>query len=182
MLIINQLVKILKTVYVVSMIDIRELSKIFCLPDNVIYKYLLQHSNRINYKILTEVDYKTHIQDNAFNEIKEAYQALSNLIIPLQNIIDLSVKTQPEYTKPVIYFLLSDNELRYIGQTVNLGQRLYDHKRNKEFNSIYIMPCYKVDLNRTEAINVNFHKPQLNAHYFDNKQIFKFVLKACCLQ
>jgi len=46
------------------------------------------------------------------------------------------------HTKGInVYFLVSGNNIIYIGQTINLRKRLVNHKFDKSFGRVYIINC-----------------------------------------
>ena len=44
---------------------------------------------------------------------------------------------------PVVYFLLADNNVIRIGESINLTMRLYDHKRTLDFDRVLYVPAPK---------------------------------------
>ena len=40
-----------------------------------------------------------------------------------------------------IYFLVSEQKIVYVGETINLRNRLTTHKRNKDFSTVYVIQC-----------------------------------------
>ena len=73
-------------------------------------------------------------------------------------------KTPNKFLKGVagIYFLTLDEELVYIGQTINVYKRLADHRRDKEFDNAYFLPITKTFLNSIETYFLNKYKPEYN--------------------
>lgn len=63
-----------------------------------------------------------------------------------------------------IYFLIENNIVVYVGQSINLAGRVLDHKYTTkiEFDKIGFIPCEVEDMNNMEAINIVKHKPKYN--------------------
>ena len=59
----------------------------------------------------------------------------------------------------MIYFLLNDDNLVYIGKTTRLKERIYEH-RLKDFNEYATATTSDDDLREYELIE--YHKPKLN--------------------
>jgi hypothetical protein len=64
-----------------------------------------------------------------------------------------------------VYFLLKDDEIVYIGQSISVLTRLGEHKRDitKEFNRVYVIECPVGSLSRFEAMYIDKFKPKHNA-------------------
>lgn len=52
---------------------------------------------------------------------------------------------------PCIYFLISDNEIVYVGQTQFLSGRLSRHGKDKTFDSYYVYECKAEEMNDLEC-------------------------------
>lgn len=69
-------------------------------------------------------------------------------------------KKDPEYK---IYFLISGEEIVYIGQTIDIEERLKSHFHGKkEFDSYYSLDCKKEEADLLEYIYINIFKPKYN--------------------
>ena len=60
-----------------------------------------------------------------------------------------------------IYFLCEGNDVVYVGQSVNAGSRSTSH-RDKQFNSILILPVPEEKLNEIESAFIGLLKPKYN--------------------
>lgn len=58
-----------------------------------------------------------------------------------------------------IYHLILDGAVVYVGQTSFLKKRLQNHIQFKEFNSISVKQCNRVDANEIEAIDILTYMP-----------------------
>lgn len=80
----------------------------------------------------------------------------------LQQIPNLR-KLTPSLVGSGIYFLCHNDRLQYVGQSVNILQRVSTHHISAhEFNVIYYIPWPKDDLNRIEAALIRTLQPPLN--------------------
>lgn len=61
-----------------------------------------------------------------------------------------------------IYFLSLENKVVYVGQSVNLMLRLFQHKHTKSFDRVFYLPVPESQLNRIEAEFIRLLKPPLN--------------------
>ena len=62
-----------------------------------------------------------------------------------------------------VYFLMLDDEVVYVGQSVDVLGRISRHKRDgKEFDSFSYILCEEGDLNRLEALYITVLMPWLN--------------------
>lgn len=67
-------------------------------------------------------------------------------------------------TPPCVYFLVKDDEVIYIGQSVNLPSRIEAHLETKIFDRVYYVPAARRDLSRVEGALIRFLKPKMNGH------------------
>lgn len=64
---------------------------------------------------------------------------------------------------PVVYFLIKDNEIVYIGKSINFRQRIAEHKTKKDFDRYTALQVSYDMLDMLEsAFILQFH-PKLNA-------------------
>lgn len=61
-----------------------------------------------------------------------------------------------------IYFLIKEDVIVYIGQSINLAARLLEHERTKDFDSYTFIPCDSAQLPDMEALYILKFKPSLN--------------------
>ena len=67
-----------------------------------------------------------------------------------------------ELMRSGIYFLCRDSALLYVGQSVNVAQRIVEHFRRYEFDAVFFLPWPADDLNRLEAALIRHLRPPLN--------------------
>jgi hypothetical protein len=61
-----------------------------------------------------------------------------------------------------IYFLCDKGEVVYVGQSVYVPDRVADHKREKEFDSVFFLPVPRGKLRQTEKEFIEKLQPRLN--------------------
>ena len=66
-----------------------------------------------------------------------------------------------------VYFLISNNKIVYVGQSVNVYARLGAHA-HKNFDSFTVLPCPKEHLNVLESLYIHIFDPPLNGHEKSN--------------
>ena len=71
-------------------------------------------------------------------------------------------KIEVEKEKPCVYFLIKNNEIVYVGQTVKLHNRLQQHKLDKDFDSYFFLECKKEELLALERKYIFEFLPVLN--------------------
>jgi hypothetical protein len=64
-----------------------------------------------------------------------------------------------------IYFLVSDGEVIYVGQSVNVSSRVNEHARTKDFEAAFFLPWPGDDLDRVESALIRALKPSLNGQH-----------------
>lgn len=103
---------------------------------------------------------------------KEATEVLSNIIpkrllaaareVPVQ-LDDLLASAAPAASFTGIYFLILNQEVVYVGQSVDVLGRISRHKREgKEFDSYSYVLCSPENLNTLEAQYITAFMPWLN--------------------
>lgn len=96
-----------------------------------------------------------------------------------------------------IYFLFSGEEIVYVGQGQVVEERIYDHRKNKEFDSYYIIEIKEGDLNDIEAYFIIKYQPKYNnsvpgnsrflmmqklkERYNSNAHVIKKAIKKHCI-
>lgn len=66
-----------------------------------------------------------------------------------------------------IYFLLSEGQIVYVGQSINSAVRVYEHVRKKviKFDSYFTLPCKRSDLTPLESRYIQKFRPKFNKTY-----------------
>ena len=88
----------------------------------------------------------------------------------MQNIHNL--KKYPNVPLIGIYFLWCYDDIVYIGQSIDILKRLYDHRKNKKFTSYSYIECDVKDLLSLEEKYIKTYNPILNkTHSISNNII-----------
>lgn len=61
-----------------------------------------------------------------------------------------------------IYFLMQDDAVVYVGQSVNVYARVATHAAGKAFNRVRFLPCAREDMNDWEGFLIRLLDPPLN--------------------
>jgi hypothetical protein len=96
------------------------------------------------------------------------------------HLLYLCKQLEPKYF--IVYQLLKDGEIVYIGKTSNIHKRLASHIKNKDFNNVLLFKCpdetyqsvleqtliekYRPPLNK--SLNLNLIDPSLTLPHFQN--------------
>lgn len=68
----------------------------------------------------------------------------------------------PKIQDCLIYFLVKKNEVVYVGQTKNNINRPLQHKNDKDFDDIYVLPCNEIELDYLEDKYIKKYNPFYN--------------------
>ena len=93
-----------------------------------------------------------------FNGNEPQREAVPSSIRRVQGLRDISSLL---FIGPGIYFLCKEQEVVYVGQSVNATARVHQHAK-KEFDSVFFLPWPEDDLSRIEAAFIRFLQPPLN--------------------
>ena len=64
--------------------------------------------------------------------------------------------------RPSIYALFKDEEIVYIGQSINAYSRIGSHNKDKDFDYFRLMPCLKHRMNHWEEMLIQRYQPRYN--------------------
>lgn len=98
------------------------------------------------------------------NHVREATPGVDYRKRP-QALRSLALKEYDDSSQTIgfVYFLCSEaNEVLYVGQTINLCNRIREHRKNKEFSRVYYIECDALSLDDTEAGLITKLDPPLN--------------------
>jgi hypothetical protein len=159
-----------------DIVDIKKIADLFNIPPGVARKLMLDHGNKINSKILAS--------DGGVNVYTtlEIYQLLRERKEEIESMVVLEDDMTPSDTIPfkcdqVVYFLFNDNELAYIGQSMNITGRISQHLTNKSFNLVFCKSVDKTIVDTFEMANIVYHNPPLNCHKWNEEEMFQKALK-----
>jgi hypothetical protein len=83
-------------------------------------------------------------------------KTLSQFLIPLR------VSGLRAAVYPGVYFLVKDNEVVYVGQSVSVAKRIGAHFENKDFDHAFCMRVPRSDMNYVEGQFIRALKPKYN--------------------
>lgn len=87
----------------------------------------------------------------------------------LTSIVEHSTKIGRAIDCGKVYFLLLDNVVVYVGQTIStLESRLHWHRKDKEFDAYYVIQCPIKHLKIVESYYIHRLQPVFNARYKNN--------------
>lgn len=78
------------------------------------------------------------------------------------NETNTEVITLTHMPQAMIYFLLDNAEVVYVGQTTNGVGRPFQHANDKTFDSVKIIPCPKEKLDEMESVYITKYTPKYN--------------------
>ena len=91
---------------------------------------------------------------------KRTLEALQQVPHPKSSILDAAI---PLPTNIGVYFLIRDGDVVYVGQSVNVLDRISKHRREgKVFDSFAFMECQASHLDRYEQMYIEAFVPELN--------------------
>lgn len=74
-----------------------------------------------------------------------------------------------DLARPSVYILYRDEEVVYVGQSINPYQRMAQHLRDKEFTHIRILICRKCRMNFWEQKLIQAYNPMYNVTHNKKK-------------
>ena len=68
-----------------------------------------------------------------------------------------------------IYLLKKNEEIVYVGQSIDIDLRIKTHKKEaiKEFDSIHIIKCSRENLDSAEAFYIHYYMPKYNKKLYE---------------
>jgi hypothetical protein len=70
-----------------------------------------------------------------------------------------------------IYFLIKDQSVVYVGQSINITQRVAEHTKTKDFDTFTYVQCKRENLNQIEAMYITRLKPKYNYNSLGRLQL-----------
>lgn len=168
-----------KVLYLIPADEITKLAK-----DNIIPHYVLRNPQSDealflfnNEEILEwlckyNLEYVNAIYETKFNIVnfdsgKELkFGALPIELSNIENIYQINLSEVCNVSG--IYFLCKNKKILYIGQTVNIHNRLSQHLKNKEFEDVFFVPVHRMFLDEVERSLINHFAPPLNKQSFSD--------------
>jgi hypothetical protein len=87
---------------------------------------------------------------------------IPNELLLIRNLYKLPLEILN--TPPGVYFLCDGSEIVYVGQSVNVANRIADHLNEsvKYFDGVYFIPCHLSHLLHLESSMIRYFKPKYN--------------------
>jgi len=82
--------------------------------------------------------------------------------IDKEEILSNMISVNGNFKECGIYFLIKNEEVVYVGQTINGVSRIKQHKQDKDFDHYYFKQCQKNNLNKNEARYISIYNPKYN--------------------
>lgn len=89
--------------------------------------------------------------------VKRKKRKIHNKETILNNSVSAEIKPNP-----LIYMLIKNNEIVYVGQTTKGFQRILHHYLDKDFDKIFTQPCNNKDLDKLEVTYIIKYRPKYN--------------------
>lgn len=82
--------------------------------------------------------------------------------MPLLDAEQIIGKSKKKNSRPGVYFLIKNEKIVYVGQSVHPEARIRDHVLQKDFDKFYIHRCKREALNALESAYIYLYSPVLN--------------------
>lgn len=116
-------------------------------------------ANELNLQISEKEEILLKINRQLNIAFKRYNQAINEPLLDEDEILFLAGISK---RKCGVYFLIKDEEIIYVGQSVNIEARIHQHRSTKSFDRFTYIECNSEDLNKIETMYINKLKPKLN--------------------
>lgn len=87
---------------------------------------------------------------------------------------DLTAHQIKKFSKPLtditgVYFLIDNDEIVYVGQSLNVYSRISAHKKDKDFDKVFVIKCQKEELTEIERYYILLLRPKHNKTHNPDK-------------
>jgi hypothetical protein len=118
------------------------------------------------------------VNDDLYEHLEHEINLLYKDSLERDDIFKLKTDYIPlSFKDCCVYFLIKDNTIVYVGQTVNLMARTGEHIKNKDFNYIAYIPTPKRRLLRVEGYYIVKFNPLYNLVGLSNITLFENLIK-----
>mgnify|MGYP003135932711 FL=1 len=98
----------------------------------------------------------------SFNDdIKKPLEIPQEIIHHSEELFEL-----PMVLPPCVYFLIEGVEIVYVGQSINVSARAYQHTQDKDFSKVLYLPTVKENLDKVERFFIERLQPKYNKERF----------------
>ena len=161
-----------------DMINVADIVPEFKISEKEAVKALLNHANKTSYQLMSWDGNNYYIHQDVYDQIKKATETLLGYVIPEKDVIESAKATIPFNIKPILYFLLDDDVITYIGMTKNISMRIAAHLESKEFNKVATFHTPQL-LPTVEAVNIYSYLPGFNKDVLTPEGMFSLTLANC---
>lgn len=89
-------------------------------------------------------------------------EASNNTLNDVMGVVHQLQLPQDKTPRIGCYFLFKQNNLLYIGKSINIAARVFTHLYTKDFDACYFLECSKERLSETETALIRLFQPILN--------------------
>jgi hypothetical protein len=124
------------------------------LSDYIMYETMWQSTETKTNIYFLNVSERADVKPEIFQSIEKLMPCESLHIFPMVDA-------------PVVYFLVSKGSIVYVGQSLQLGARIHQHKRDGEkiWDTVYYIPVPHDELSKVEQRLIEHLKPVYNIIY-----------------
>ena len=162
------------TVYSVKQVLFRAIATghTICFPDSMRVEKCLQNIDMLNddaesLKLeIANLQLKKSVLVSDLSKIEfdlNVYTIVrSHLMLPFCSIVQIRDAKRKWEPLVGVYFLFKEDEVVYVGQSINVAARIATHSTEKDFDSFSVVACLQSQLNFLEALYIRLLEPKLN--------------------
>lgn len=156
-----------------------DLQKYSNLDQHSMLKIITQHTQRYGTVLVSNMyGGLPMMQGEYFEQIVNEYERYDVMVVEYDNISANKSEMVPFRSGSYVYFLFDGETLVYIGQTINLAQRLYQHtSQKKQYDKASFIETHINDRLIVEMVNIRFYKPKYNICVKPDEELFSLILK-----
>lgn len=159
-------------------IKLTEISNKYNLDKDRCYNLLLKYGNMVGIKLLHKINEDIITPKSLFDDMIFIENKIKNRLTSYSEIKEKAKREIPFTGDGHVYYLFQDNDLVYVGQSVNIASRIGEHYRSKKvFNRVYTENVDIKDLLLIEAFYIYRDMPTVNVSVMSNEDYFMTILK-----
>jgi hypothetical protein len=162
-------------------ISLTKIAEYFNVREEKAYNIISQWQKDKNLKVLYQPDVQSNIYISKafYSELQKQKEFMDGFICDHNTIKRNIISFDREYNKAYVYFLIENDEIIYIGQSVDLLRRIETHSKDKEFDQVSIYQVHENYLDIAEMINIVTYNPRLNSQKWGNGTFLKRIIDMC---
>jgi len=112
------------------------------------------------------------VKDNKVDikKFNRQYKNIPEVFFTENEILENRLPVQ-DVIRSGVYFLIKNERIVYVGQSVNVYSRIAEHYKNKFFSDVFSVPCPRSNLDVLESMYIHTFKPDLNGRSVQGKII-----------